>query len=379
VTSAKKTKKKVSVSSAPSKRVPKTMEELLKLASTQPKAFSVGDKVEGTITIKTSKKLVLDIDGKGEGLVVDRAFNEARDFIKHLKVGEKVKGQVLITETPDGYTIVSLRHAARDYLWRKLRSLKKDDKEVMVEVKGVNPSGVVVNLYGLTGFIPTSHLGKKVQKNVNSLQGSMLKVKVIEIDERQNRIVLSERAVSEADQLKAQEDAMKIIKKSKVYDGVVTTVADFGVFVAIKISQKGKAEDVRLEGLVHISEMSWGKIGKPSDVLEVGSKVKVKVLEVREGKISFSMKQAKEDPWNQVEKKYKQESKLTGKVTKLSDFGVFVELEPGIEGLVHLTKIPPGKNLRVGDNVKVNVEEVDLEAKKISLGLVLTEKPVGYK
>ena len=367
--STKKTKKKKGTTSIPKKRAPDTMEELLKQASTQPKSFSVGDKVEGTVTAKTSKRLVLDIDGKGEGLVVERAFNEARNFIRHLEVGDTIKGQVLITETPDGYTIISLRRAAKDYLWRKLKGLEKDDKEMMVEVKGINPSGVVVNLYGLTGFIPTSHLGKKVQRNVNTLQGSMLKVKVIEIDERQNRIVLSERAVSEADQLKAQEDAMKIIKKGKIYDGVVTTVADFGVFVAIKIPQ----------GLVHISEMSWGKIGKPSDVLEVGSKVKVKTLEVKEGKISFSMKQAEEDPWDQVEKKYKQESKLTGKVTKLSDFGVFVELEPGIEGLVHLTKIPPGKKLRVGDEVRIYIEEVNLEARKISLGLVLTEKPIGYK
>ncbi|MFC1710184.1 30S ribosomal protein S1 [Patescibacteria group bacterium] len=379
MTSTKKSTVKKSTKSASSGRSPKTMEELLKQASTQVKSFSVGDNVEAVVVSKTSKRLVLDIGGKGEGLVAERAFNEARDFIKQIEVGDKVKGRVLITETPDGYTIISLRHAAKNHMWGKLKGLEKGDKDIMVEVKGVNPAGVVVDMHGLTGFIPTSHLGKKILKNTSSLPGSKLKVKVIEIDEKQNRIVLSEKAVSEADELRAQEDATKMIKEGKIYDGIVTTVTDFGVFVAIKISGKGKGSDVELEGLVHISEMSWGKIGKPSDVLRVGEKVKVKALGAREGKISFSMKQAEEDPWDKVEKKYKQESKITGKVTKLSDFGVFVELEPGIEGLVHLTKIPPGKKLRLGDDVKVNIEEVDPKEKKISLGLVLTEKPVGYK
>ncbi len=163
-----------------------------------------------------------------------------------------------------------------------------------------------------------------------------------------------------------------------MFDGKVVTLADFGRFVQIKIAIK-KGTKIAVEGLVHISEMSWEKVRRPSNMVSEGDKVKVKVIGTDRGKLALSMKQAQDDPWTKVAKKYKKDAKVKGEVVKLSDFGVFVKLEPGVEGLIHMTKIPPGKRLNVGDSVNVYVEEVDPKARKISLGLVLTAKPVGYR
>ena len=134
-----------------------------------------------------------------------------------------------------------------------------------------------------------------------------------------------------------------------------------------------------IEGLVHVSEFSWGKIEKPSDVVSEGKEVVVKVIDIADGKLSLSFKQAQKDPWEEVEKKYKKEAKVKGKVIRRSDFGIFVELEPGVEGLIHMTKIPPGEKFEEGQEVNVYLEEIDGKKRKISLGLILTRKPIGYK
>ena len=168
-------------------------------------------------------------------------------------------------------------------------------------------------------------------------------------------------------------EALKKIKEGEIYDGIVTTVAPFGAFVKIKI---GKAS---LEGLVHVSELSFTKVNFPGDVVSEGDKVKVRVLASRDGKLAFSIKQAQKDPWSEVEDKFKPEAKVTGKVVRISDFGVFVELTPGVEGLIHITKIPPTHKLALGQEVKCNIEEINVKDKRIALGLVLTTAPVGYK
>ena len=134
-----------------------------------------------------------------------------------------------------------------------------------------------------------------------------------------------------------------------------------------------------MEGLVHISEIAWEKVDNPGDLVSEGDEVKVKVIGIKNEKLAFSIKQALKDPWIEADKKYEIDDKVKGKVIRVSDFGLFIQLEPGVEGLLHITKIPPGKNLSRGDEVNVSIEEVDAENRKIALGLVLTEKPVGYK
>lgn len=353
---------------------PKTMAELLAQSKTKLKSFLVGDKVTGKVVEITPKNLLVDIGGKSEGMVAEKAFIEARDFIRKLSVGDEITAEVIVPETNEGYTILSLRSTAKDFLWNKIDAAYEKEEELTVEVLNVNQSGLIVDVFGVSGFIPKSQIGRDLSKATSNLVGKKIQAVIIDEDRYSNRVVLSEKAVSEKEEIAAQKKAMAKIKDGEVYEGKVTTVTDFGIFVEIQATKT-----TNLEGLVHISELSWEKVGKPSDIYKEGDKVKVKVLEVKNGKLSLTIKGAKKDPWDEITSKYKPEDELEGKIVRISDFGVFVQLEPGVEGLVHITKIPPTKTFSRGDMVNVSIEEIDPSEKKISLGLVLTEKPLGYK
>ena len=354
-----------------------TMEDLLSQHKKKIIAYNVGDRIEAEVVGIDSKSVFLEIGGKTQGIVVGDAFIDARSFIKHLKVGDRVRGRILITETPEGYSVVSLRNASKDYFWNKLEKKRRENETIRVVAKSTNSSGIVVDVFGLTGFIPLTHVGHKLIKKLTNIAGDSIKVKILDLDRRSNRIILSEKFVSEEEKIDEQKRAMDKIKSGEVLTGDVSTVSNFGIFVKINI-KLGKKE-VPVEGLVHISEMSWEKVDAPSSLYKVGDKVKVIVIGKDEGRLSLSIKQMKNDPWENIDKKYKKDMKVKGKVVKQSGFGVFVELEPGIEGLVHITKIPPGKKLKKGDSVNVYIEDIDKKTKKISLGLVLTQKPIGYK
>ena len=353
------------------------MAELLARSKNKVRGFAPGQKVLAKVIAKTPTSVVFDIGGKSEGLLVDKAFGEVRSYAKTLSLGDVLEASVLIGETKEGYTILSLRQAASESSWKSLEEAKKKDLPIAVVGRGVNPSGVTVEVEGLIGFIPGSQLGKEAAKNTEGLVGKYFKAKVLEVDKSTNKIVLSEKEVSEAADMKVAKEALESVKEGQILDGVVTTIANFGCFVELKIPM-GKKES-RIEGLVHISELSWGRVASVEDVVKLGEKVKVMVIGKSGNKLSLSLRQAQKDPWQKAEEKYKPESKVKGKVVKISDFGVFVELEPGIEGLIHITKIPPATKLSEGQQVNCFVEEIDAKNKKLSLGLVLTAKPIGYK
>ncbi len=350
------------------------MADLLAKSANKPMGFSVGQKVLAKVIAKNPKSIIFDIGGKSEGVVAEKAFAEARDFVKTLKIGDEVLTNVLVTETREGNVVLSLRQARLDAAWAKVEKAKKDNTEIAVYAKGANPSGIAVDVEGLDGFIPGSQLSREAAKNAQNLVGKYFKAKILEADRSVNKLVLSEKEVTEAEDIKASRDALKKIKEGEVYEGTVVMVANFGCFVKLVIPKS----KVFVEGLVHISEISWGRIDRVSDYLKEGDKVKVKVIKVTE-KLALSIKQAQKDPWDRAEEKYDKGSSIKGKVTRISDFGVFIELEPGIEGLVHMTKIPPTIKFSEGQEVNCMIEEIDSKVKKISLGLVLTSKPVGYK
>jgi ribosomal protein S1 len=377
-----------------SSREPKTMDELLAQYGSGVSGLTRGDTVKGEVIEILPGRVVVDIGGKSEGLVAEKAYKEAELYIKTLKVGDRISASVIVPETPDGYTILSLRKAARDAVWKKLEKSEEESEPITVEGKSVNQSGVLVNVFGLNGFIPRSQLGKAVLKNTRSLVGKHFEAVVIDIDRASRKIVLSEKEVSEKEEIELIRKIIKSVKVGDTYEGEVSSIYDFGCFVKINTkaqktdtkTQKGhkdtkteKTKTVEVEGLVHISELSWDKVDNPSDIVSPGDKVKVKVIGKTEGRLALSIKQAQKDPWDNVKDKYKKDKKVEGKVVRVSDFGIFVSLEPGVEGLVHMTKIPPGKNFSKGDNVSVYVEEVEPDERKLALGLVLTKKPIGYK
>lgn len=354
-----------------------TMEELLAKTGYNIKGFSRGEKIKAKLVEIAAHSAIFDVGGKSEGVLVDSYFQEARDFLKTLKTGDVVTATVMDPETSDGSVLLSLRQAASDSIWSYLDSAKKKATILSVLVKVSTPSGILVEEEGISGFVPTSQIGKATASKLDELVGKRIKVKVIEVDKKRKRVVFSEKAVSESGNIKLNEEATKKLKEGEIYSGTIVTVADFGVFVSIPVKIDKKT--LGIEGLVHVSELSWEKIENPSTLFKKGQKVKVKVLAGRGGKLSLSIKQASVDPWEKAGKKHKVEEKVKGRVVRVSDFGAFVAIEPGIEGLIHITKIPPTKHLKVGDQVECYIEEINLKEKRISLGLVLTQKPVGYK
>jgi ribosomal protein S1 len=354
-----------------------TMAQLLAHAKNKIQKFSKGQRVEATVLSKSSSMVVFDIGGKSEGLVKEKGYTDAKEFIEGLQVGDKVSVTILVPESRDGTIVLGLKDAMKDVSWIKLINAKETGEAVPVFGKGVSAPGFVVDVMGIEGFIPTSQMGKEITGNAQNLIGKYFKARVMEVDKMNNKVVLSEKEISEAGDIALIKEALKQIKEGEVYDGIVTTVATFGAFVKIEVPVK--KEKAEVEGLVHVSELSFSRVNLPSDVIKVGDKVSVKVLAAHEGKLALSIRQAQKDPWTEVEKKFKSEDKVTGKVVRASDFGYFVELIPGVEGLIHITQVPPSMKLAVGSEVKCTVEEVNVKDKRIALGLVLTSIPVGYK
>ncbi len=354
------------------------MEELLARHNSKIVGFTRGQKIEATLREINPKSAIFNVGGKGEGVLTDIYFQEAKDYIKGVKVGDIVTATVIDPETSDGSVLLSLRHAAHDSLWETLEKAMKEELDLSVLVKNVTSAGIIVEYSSVMGFIPVSQIGKKFQGKLQDLLNKQIKVKVLDIDRERRKAVFSEKYVSEADEVKRIKHALSQIKESAVYDGKVTTVVDFGAFIAIPVDVEGHGK-VDVEGLVHLSELSWEKVSNPAEFIAVGDVVKVKVIGLRDGKLALSMKQAQEDPWKDAANKYHVDDRVKGTVYRQSDYGVLVQLEPGIEGLIHITKIPPATKLKNGDSVNCYIEEIDAENKKISLGLVLTSKPVAYK
>lgn len=385
-TSKKPKKATPKVAKKTSSKKPQTMDELLAQADYELLVFKPGDPVEGVITEKTKRTLYLDIGGKSEGLVLDREIKAAKEFVDQLEVGDKVQAIVTQAENDRGQTLLSLKKAAMAALWQEFEEKLKTGEPVKVVGRETNRGGLIVNVGGLQGFIPASQFGSRYTPRIDQLINRQIEAKVIEVDPDKNRLIFSEKEVSEAGLLKAQAEALKKVEVGDVLQGKVTGVMPFGLFVRVAISgsetkktKKGKA--IELEGLVHISEISWEKVESAADFYKEGDKVKVQVLSIdkKSGKLGLSIKRLVADPWEEIEKKYPVDSTVKGEIVRLAPFGAFVHLGPGVEALIHISKIPTDKSFKAGDKVECFVESVDKENRKMSLGLVLKKKPVGYK
>lgn len=357
------------------------MGKLLARQTSKLSGLMAGMTIEGTVVEVGNSVLVLDIGAKSEGLVIEREFDIASSFIKTLKPGDKVQASVVVPETVNGQPLLSVRQAAQEIGWKSLETALKSNSEVEVRVENSSRGGLGVNFDGILGFIPTSQVGQEIAKNINGIVGKNLKVKVTQVDKEDGRVIFSERAISEAELIGQQEEALKSIKEGAKFRGKVVGVVNFGVFV--QIIKNG----VTLEGLVHLSEISWQKVVDPTKVLTEGQEVEVVALgptspsasRGESGRLALSIKRTQEDPWEKQIKSLGVDSQVKGKITKMGDAGAFIEVSPGIEGLLQFRKIPDGVSLKEGEEVNVFIEEIDQKSKKIGLGMVLKAKPVGYK
>lgn len=377
---AKKTVKKTETKKVVGK--PTSMEELLTATGYTLSVPKPGAVLSGMVTEVTKKMILVDIGAKTEGMVVDREFEAAKDYIVDLKQGDEVSVFVVSPENERGQILLSLKRALVDRKWEQFAEYMQTSEAVEVRGLEVNKGGMIVVSEGIRGFVPSSQFGKTYLGRMDLLIDKDFKVKVIEVDKEKNRLIFSERLVSEAEEIAKKTEALKHVTAGDVYEGVVSGIMPFGVFVGVEVPFKGDDAGVgKVEGLVHISEISWEKVNDPNDYFKLGDRVKVKVLGIDEaaGKLNLSVKQMSDDPWHTVATKYPVGAKVTGKVSRTAPFGAFVTLEPGIDGLIHISKIPSGNEPKVGSEIEIFVEHVDPEQRRMSLGLVLTEVPVGYK
>ena len=354
---------------------PTTMEELLASSGYALRIPKKGETITGLVTMTNRKMVLIDIGAKTEGIVTDKEYEYAKEFIDTLKVGDEIDVYVASDENERGQITLSLRRAMMTKLWDMLDGYLKNETEVQVKAVELNRGGMIVKWQGLRGFIPSSQFGTSYAGNLQALVGKTVACKPIEVDREKNRLIFSEKHVSEAGVMAERESALKTVKVGDVLDGKVTGVLNFGAFVAISVDQ------VTVEGLVHISEISWEKVEDIHKYLKVGDSVKVKVMGVEEGtgKLNLSIKQLQADPWSLVAEKYPAGTTVKGKISRSAPFGTFVNFEPGVDGLIHVSRMGAFGELKPGESIEVLVENVDPEHRRMSLGPVLKEVPVGYK
>jgi len=369
----KTVKKEVKITKAV--KEPVTMEELLSSAGYKLSVPKKGETITGLVTMVNRKMVLVDIGAKTEGLVAEKEYEYAREFIETLKVGDEIDVYIASDENERGQILLSLRRAMMTKLWDMLEGYLKNETEVQVKTYELNRGGMIVKWQGLRGFIPSSQFGSSYAGNLQGLVGKMIAVKPIEVDREKNRLIFSEKHVSEAMQMVQRENALKAVKVGDTLEGKVTGVLNFGAFVAVTVS------GVIVEGLVHISEISWEKVEDIHKYLKVGDAVKVKVMGVEQGtgKLNLSIKQLQADPWSMAAEKYPAGTTIKGKISRSAPFGTFVNFEPGVDGLIHVSRMGSFGELTPGEVIEVLVENVDPEHRRMSLGPVLKEVPVGYK
>lgn len=330
-----------------------------------------GQVLKGTVIEITPDHVTVDVGYKSEGQIPMREFLK-RDKKVDVKVGDRIDVLLEKKENEEGFLILSKEKADKVTVWRDVsRSCREGEVlegEIVSKVKG----GLSVEIGGLLAFLPGSQIDLKPVRNLDALIGSRYKFKVIKFNRKRNNVVLSRRVFLEEERKMMREGTLKHLQEGEMVEGTVKNLTDYGAFIDLG----------GLDGLLHITDISWGRIGHPSEKLSVGDRIKVKVLHFdhEKEKVSLGLKQVLPDPWESVLEKYRAGSRVKGKVVSTTDYGVFVELEEGVEGLVHITELTwskklkhPSKVVRVGETVEVMVIDCDPAKRRISLGMKQTE------
>jgi len=356
-----------------------TMEDLLKLEGVERLGFKKGQEIKGKITSIKNKAIFIDIGGKTDAVVTGKEFEFVKDYVADLKLGDEIEVQIKTPENDKGQILASIRGAASGYGWNYFSEKEKSGGEVTVFAKELNRGGaVVIAPFGFFGFIPGSQIGSKYDGDPDKMIGKKVKTKVLEVDQAKNRLVFSERLVSEPDKVGEEVGAIENLKVGDVFEADIVRVEPFGIFVKVNCDNNGAP--LNLEGLVHISEISWEKVSELSAMFKAKDKIKIKLISKDDGRLQFSIKRLSGDPWEKIEDKYPKDKEIEGEVVRIASFGALVKLETGVEGLIHISKLTGGVSLKEGEKVQVYIESIDVAKRKISLGIVETSKKnVIYK
>ena len=359
---------------------PKTMQDLAKESHDKLAPFTTGDVIECTVISTSKNKVLLDVAGLSLGMVPEKEFSYDVD---DLRPHDKVLGYVIMPENQDGYVILSLKRADKERVWTTLGEKIKSGEPTKVKIASANRGGLVVEFGGVEGFIPVSQLaehqslkstGIDDNKPLNFLRGkvgSQMNVKVLTADKNTNKLIFSEKSIGNE---RLNDLANKITVGTRV-DGKITGVVDYGLFVLVK--EPISKEEV--EGLVHISEISWDRVDKLVDRFKPSEQIKAVVLSNRDGRLSLSIKRLTPDPWSQIADKYKEGQLIIGLVSRVTPFGAFVKLESSIDGLVHISQLgdkvsDPAKVVQEGKEYEFTILTIDSKGRKISLTLLNKEK-----
>ena len=350
-----------------------TMDDLLAQAGDNTKQIAAGDMVNGTVLSVRKHEVLIDLGPLGVGLVPRREVG----FSKNYAVGDEVVASVVDPELDNGYSLLSLRKAAKDRGWDEVFAKLETGEIITVVPYDANRGGMLVEYEGIRGFLPVSQLSAEhyprvgssdkdeILQRLNTLVNKDIKVRILDADRKTNKLIFSEKeAVKEGLAERFQKMAI-----GDTVEGVVTGVVDFGVFVNVE----------GIEGLIHISEISWERVNNPADYVKVGQTVKAKIIAIDKERLSLSMKQLTKDPWLDEVEQFKPGDKVEGTVTRITPFGAFVQLSPAVEALVHVSELggdgtDPEKVFTLNERKEFTVLDIDKENRKISLSLGKSKK-----
>jgi len=330
--------------------------------------FEEGSIIEGRVVAISKDKVVVDIGYKSEGIIPTDQFSN--EELQALKVNDRMQVYIEEREDAEGNLILSKEKADKMKVWEELEKSYKEEKVVEGRILSRIKGGMMVDI-GVKAFLPGSQIDLHPIRDLDSLVGKSFPLKIIKINHRRGNVVVSRRVLLEESRDKKRQTTLSTLKEGQAIQGTVKNITDYGAFIDLG----------GIDGLLHITDMSWGRVGHPSELFVVGDKVEVIVLKYdREtGRISLGSKQKTNDPWTNVAARYPVNSRVRGKVVSLTDYGAFVELEPGIEGLVHVSEMSwthevrhPSRVVSVGDQVEAAVLNVDPASRKISLGMKQT-------
>lgn len=343
------------------------------LAEESMKEFNPHEVIEGTVVLVNRDEAYVDIGYKTEIPIAKKelAYPEPEAATAVVKVGDKINVYVVALGGENGL-ILSKTRADRLVAWEKVEKVKEEKQIIEVEILQVVKGGLLTTAFGLRGFIPASQIALHFVKDLNEFVGKKVEVEIMEADPKKQRLVLSRRSVLEAQREQKREEALASIVEGEKRTGVVKRLVDYGAFIDIG----------GVDGLAHISDLSWDHIKNPADVLSVGQEVEVlvKAFDPETKRISLSIKDTVRDPWFDKAEKYPVGSYVKGKIVKLTDFGAFMEIEPGFDGLIRMRELSPkhitkaSEAVSVGDEVTVKVIHVDMDNKKVALSITKVQQ-----
>ena len=340
--------------------------------------FDEGDLIDGTVVKIEHDEVLVDIGFKSEGVIPARelSIRKGADPSEVVNLGDKLEALVLQKEDKDGRLILSKKRAEYERAWIQVEDKFKAGEVVTGEVIEVVKGGLILDI-GLRGFLPASLVDLRRVKDLTAYLGTEIEARVIEMDRNRNNVVLSRRVLLEEGRKNERAEILEKLTKGMRLKGTVSSIVDFGAFVDLG----------GIDGLIHISELSWSHVNHPSEVVKVGEEVEVEVLDVdlQRERISLGLKQTTEDPWTKLVETYPVGTITDGKVTKIVPFGAFIELGDNVEGLVHISEMAlkhidsPAQVVHVGDTVKVKVMDVNVERRRISLSMKAAAEDLGLE